>query len=109
MSTKAGRFLLVGALIAYCGAACAADRVWYDAFKVTPRQHGSLKAHCYYNATSIVDVLTSPIVLSVAGYSYIFNATNDIKDTFYWKKQARLRWKYYADRGYALRHHEVRA
>lgn len=95
MKIHCATHVCVVTLITCCAIAGAADRVWYNAVKISPRQHGSLRAHCFYNATSVVDVLTSPIALSVAGYSYVFNETNDIKDTFYWKKESKIRWKYY--------------
>lgn len=45
----------------------------------------------------------------VAGFEAFARVVEIVAQDDEAKQAARLRWKYYADRGYALRHHEVRA
>ena len=45
----------------------------------------------------------------VAGFEAFARVVEIVAQDDEAKQAARLRWKYYADRGYALRHHEARA
>ncbi|MCX7002141.1 MAG: hypothetical protein NTV22_02570 [bacterium] len=73
--------------------ACA-DSAWYESFTIGPKQQGMLKTTFSYNSTNRPDILTVPISLVVEGYKYVFNQTNDISDTFYWKRQNKNQYKY---------------
>jgi len=73
--------------------ACA-DRAWYESFTIKPRQMGTLRTTFSYNSTNWPNILTVPISLVVGGYTYVFNQTNDISDTFFWKRQSTNQYKY---------------
>jgi len=81
--------LVLGAATLAC-----ADRVWYESFTIRPRQMGTLRTTFSYNSTNWPNVLTVPISLVVEGYTYVFNQTNDISDTFFWKRQGTNQFNY---------------
>lgn len=90
MTARLRMYLLV---LASATLACA-DSAWYESFTIRPKQQGMLKTTFSYNSTNRPDILTVPISLVVGGYKYVFNQTNDISDTFYWKRQNKHQYKY---------------
>jgi hypothetical protein len=90
MTTRARVLLLVLGVAALA----VADRVWYEAFTIKPKQKGTLRATFSYNSTNWPDLLEEPVSLSVGGYKYIFNQTNDISDNFFWKRPNKHQYNY---------------
>jgi hypothetical protein len=90
MTTRLRTYLVV---LGVATLACA-DRAWYEAFTIKPKQRGTLRTTFTYNSTNWPNVLAVPISLVVGGYTYVFNQTNDISDTFYWKRQSTNQFKY---------------